>query len=190
MKHLLVLISLQIILSLKKVKGQWLSVPNSQEKYHVIVLLVILANGGKLPPLLIINGVANGKINNDFKKNFFVKINKIFLECNSNAWCTKDIMFRWSNSIWGRNIESFNKEAIPSLLIMDQFTMHANDIVIKEIESKDTEIKFISKGMTGVLQPLDVNVDKAFKVYIKKRYIKYCYEKKNSIEKVSRDLFY
>ena len=73
---------------------------------------------------------------------------------------------------------------------MDQFTMHANDIVIKEIESKDTEIKFISKGMTGVLQPLDVNVDKAFKVYIKKRYIKYCYEKKNSIEKVSRDLFY
>lgn len=63
-----------------------------QDKCHVSVLLSILANGGKLPPLIIFKGIANGKINNDLKKNFYIKTNKIFIECNSNAWCTKDIM--------------------------------------------------------------------------------------------------
>lgn len=159
----------------------------SQDKCHVSVLLAILANGTKLPPLIIFKGIANGKIYKDLKKNFYVKNNKIFIECNSNAWCTKDIMLLWSNSIWRKYIDSFNNEPIPSLLIMDLATMDTNNIVIKDFESKDTEIQFIPKGMTSVLQPLDVSVNKPFKVHIKDRYMKYCYEK-NSTEKVSRGL--
>ena len=41
---------------------------------------------------------------------------------------------------------------------MDQATMHTDEIVIKDFESKDTEIQFIPKGMTIVIQPLDVSV--------------------------------
>ena len=44
-----------------------------------------------MPTLLIFKGVANGKIYLDLKKNFYVKNNKIFIECNSNSWCNKDI---------------------------------------------------------------------------------------------------
>ena len=83
-------------------------------------------------------------------------------------------------------VDSFNNEPIPSLLIMDQATMHTNENVIKELEKKDTEIQFIPKGMTAVLQPLDVAVNKPFKAHIRNRYIQYCYAK-NSIERVSRD---
>ena len=97
-----------------------------------------------------------------------------------------DIMYNWINSIWGKYIDSFNNEPIPALLIMDQATMHTNENVIKELESKDTEAQFIPKGMTGVLQSLDVVVNKPFKTHIKNRYIQYCYTKK-SIERVSRD---
>ena len=48
-------------------------------------------------------------------------------------------------------------------------------------------MKFIPKGVTSILQPLDVSVNRPFKVHVKNRYIKCCYEK-NSIEKVSRGL--
>ena len=37
-------------------------------------------------------------------------------------------MLRWSTSIWKKYIDFFNNEPIPSLLIMDQATMHTNDI--------------------------------------------------------------
>ena len=95
----------------------------------------------------------------------------------------KDFMLRWSNSIWRKYIDSLNKKPIHSLLIIDQATIHINDIDIKAFESKDTEIKFIPKGITSVLQPIDENENNPFKVHIKKRYIKLFYEK-NSIEKV------
>ena len=49
-------------------------------------------------------------------------------------------MFRWSNNIWRKYIDSFNNESIPSLLIMDQAKIHTNGIVIKGFESKDNEI--------------------------------------------------
>ena len=68
-------------------------------------------------------------------------------------------MYNWINSIWRKYIDSFNNESIPALLIMDQATMHTNENVIKELESEDSEVKFIPKGMTGVLQPLDVAVN-------------------------------
>lgn len=115
-------------------------------KSHVSVILTILANGGKLTPLLIFKGVSNGSIYNNLKNNLYVKHKKIYIEFNQNAWCTKDIMLQWSNNIWRKYIDSFNKEfLIPCLLIMDQATMNTNEIVVKEFESKNTVVKFIPK---------------------------------------------
>ena len=53
---------------------------------------------------------------------------------------------------------------------MDQATMTTNEVVIKELEKKDKEILFILKGMTNVLQPLDVSINKPFKTHLKNRY--------------------
>ena len=41
----------------------------SQDKCHVLVLLTVLTNGGKLPPLLIFKGVPNRNISKEIKKN-------------------------------------------------------------------------------------------------------------------------
>ena len=112
----------------------------SQDKCHVSVILTILANGGKLPPLLIIfKGVSHGKIYKDLKNNTYVKNNMIYIECNAKAWLTKDISYNWL-IIFGENIRkyihAFNNEPIPCLLIMDQATMHTNEVVIKELKKK------------------------------------------------------
>ena len=71
----------------------------SRDKCHVSVILTIIANGCKLPPYLIFKGKPNGKIIRELNNNIYVKNKKIFVNCNENAWCTKDIMNKWINCI-------------------------------------------------------------------------------------------
>ena len=77
---------------------------------------------------------------------------------------------------------------VPSLLIMDQASMHITEDIIKEIEKYDTEIIFIPKGMTRILQPLDVSINKPFKTLIRKKYAEYCCNKNLSYIKISNNL--
>ena len=57
----------------------------SQDKCHVSVILTIIANGVKLPPYLIFKEKQNGKIIKELNNNIYVKMKKIFVDCNSNA---------------------------------------------------------------------------------------------------------
>ena len=50
-------------------------------------------------------------------------------------------MIIWNQNIWRKYICSFNNDIIPSLLIMDQATIHTNQEVISEFECNDTELQ-------------------------------------------------
>lgn len=52
---------------------------------------------------------------------------------------------------------------IISLLILDKASIHKIPSDNKNIEQYDTEIKFIPFGMTLILQPLEVVINKSFK---------------------------
>jgi hypothetical protein len=78
----------------------------------------------------------------------------------------------WNKLIWRKYLDSLG-DTVPSLLIMDKASMHKMPSVIKNIELNDTEFKFIPSGMTRILQPLDVAINKAFKDLIRKKYVEY-----------------
>lgn len=78
----------------------------------------------------------------------------------------------WNKLIWRKYLDSLG-DTVPSLLIMDKASMHKMTCVFKNIEQYDTEVKFIPSGMTRILQPLDVVINKPFKDLIRKKYIKY-----------------
>ena len=52
----------------QKIKNNVIIRTHSQDKCHVSVLLTVLANGGKQPPLLIFKDVPNGNISKGIKK--------------------------------------------------------------------------------------------------------------------------
>ena len=69
----------------QKGKSSFIVRTQSEDKYHVLVMLTIIANDVKLPPYLIFKGKPNGKIIKEMNNNIYVKNKKIFVDYNSNA---------------------------------------------------------------------------------------------------------
>ena len=131
--------------------------------------------------------VKGGKLNMELSENANIKSGKIFIAFNINVWCTKEIMKIWNEKKLRKYMDSLG-DMVPNLLIMDQASMHITEDIIKEIEKYDTEIIFIPKDMTRVLQPLDVTINKPFKTLIRKKYAEYCCNKNLSLAKTNNNL--
>ena len=61
------------------------------DKERISVLLGILAECRKLPPLIIFRGKPNGTIEKNLKKNRLVMDKKIFIVCQDNSWVNESI---------------------------------------------------------------------------------------------------
>ena len=93
-----------------------------KEKLRISGVLSVLANGSKLPPLLIFLGKNNGPKEEELKKNKYVLKGEIFVKCQPNAWTDHDIFMYWVNNIWFS--PSIYKTVKQSLLILDRATIH------------------------------------------------------------------
>lgn len=62
-----------------------------REKSRISCLLFITAGDIKLTPLIVFKGKLNGKIYNRLKYNNYALKNKIYIECQDNAWVTEGI---------------------------------------------------------------------------------------------------
>jgi len=56
------------------------------------------------------------------------------------------------------------------LLILDSFSVHRSDTIKNKLEHLGFDLLFIPTGMTGLLQPLDIAVNKPFKDRLKTSY--------------------
>lgn len=72
----------------------------NQEKCRLSVLLTILSNGLKLPPLLIFKSAKNGNLYNELANNINVKKGRIIITFNQKVRCTKEVMELWNKKIW------------------------------------------------------------------------------------------
>ena len=76
----------------------------NQEKCRITVLLGILADGFKLPPLIISKAKENGTVFKELSNLKYVKDGSIFIYCNENAWATKKKylygIIKYGKNIW------------------------------------------------------------------------------------------
>ena len=72
----------------------------NQEKCRITIILCIVADGDKLPPVIIFKGKTGGRIEKELSNNKYVKENKWFISVNENAWATNKIINFWLNHIW------------------------------------------------------------------------------------------
>jgi hypothetical protein len=87
---------------------------------------------------------------------------------NEKGWINEETMKRWIDKIWKKRRGSFMSPS--SLFVMDSCKVHLNERV-KNRFGKSTKLAIIPGGLTKVLQPLDISVNRSFKPNLRKRWM-------------------
>ena len=137
------------------------------EKQRVTVMLAITGDGRKLPPFLIFKRKTNPKTPKSEK----LFPDDVIVRNQEKGWMTETLMFDWLRNVW--EIRPGGLSKIPSMLCLDAFRGHLTDAVREKIHSLASDLVVIPAGMTSVLQPLDVSINKPFKGYVQEQYEKW-----------------
>ena len=129
------------------------------EKNRYTVVLACMADGTKLPPMIIYKRTMRPKGN--FPKD-------VKLHWNAKGWVDEDACKLWVKDIWTKRPGGYFKPR--SLLVWDKFSAHLTEGVRKTLDDTKTDIAVIPGGLTSILQPLDVSLNKPFKDELRKRW--------------------
>lgn len=127
------------------------------EKSSFTVVLGCHANGQKLPPMVI------------FKRKTLPKEKfpaEIIIKANEKGWMDEEMMKDWLREVYVRRPGGFF-HASPSLLICDSMRAHLTADVKKLVKQMNCELAVIPGGLTKELQPLDIGVNRPFKVRLR-----------------------
>lgn len=130
------------------------------ERLRCTVMLAVTADGNKLPPYVI------------FKRKTMPKglqlPRGILVSVQSKGWMDSEHMVKWVKSVWNRRPGALLKRS--ALLVMDSFRGHTTDEVKQLFQENNTEQIIIPGGLTSILQPLDVCLNKPFKDNLRSLY--------------------
>uniref|UniRef100_A0A8C4S949 HTH CENPB-type domain-containing protein n=1 Tax=Erpetoichthys calabaricus TaxID=27687 RepID=A0A8C4S949_ERPCA len=131
-----------------------------REKQWCTVMLTILADGKKLPPYVI------------FKRKTLPKNEKfppgIIVRAQKKGWMDNDLVIDWLKCVWQCWPGSLLK--MPNMLVMDSFRGHLTEVVKERLKDGKTDQVIIPRGMTSLLQPLDVCINRPFKAHVSGMY--------------------
>ena len=134
----------------------------SWSKRQATLVLCIFADGvARVKPKLIFHGVPGGKI---WREEHQFWDPRVTVELSESAYNNEQLLTKWMEQ------ELF--ESLPdsdSLLVMDSASFHKTDDVKKLLRDRGITLAIIPPGCTGLLQPLDVAVNKAFKALLREK---------------------
>jgi hypothetical protein len=123
------------------------------EKLRFTVVLCCMADGTKLPPLVIFKRKTMPK--GDFPPGVFVKV-------QAKGWMDEPVMKYWTGEVWEKERKGgLTKKR--SLLVMDSMNAHTTPAVTNKLTNMKTARAIIPGGLTSCCQPLDVSINKPFK---------------------------
>uniref|UniRef100_A0A669DWZ2 HTH CENPB-type domain-containing protein n=1 Tax=Oreochromis niloticus TaxID=8128 RepID=A0A669DWZ2_ORENI len=146
------------------------------EKSSFTVVLGCHANGQKLPPMVI------------FKRKTLPKEKfpaGIIIKANEKGWMDEEMMKEWLREVYVRRPGGFF-HASPSLLICDSMRAHLTADVKKLVKQMNSELAVIPGGLTKELQPLDIGVNRPFKVRLRAAWERWMTDGDHSFTKSGR----
>jgi len=143
------------------------------EKNRFTVMLACMSDGTKLPPYVI------------FKRKTLPKgipfPSDIIVRAQTKGWMDRALMKDWVNVVWSRRPGGLLK-IDHSLLVLDAFRCHRNPEFLNYIKNHHkTEVAIIPGGMTSILQPLDVGVNRPFKAMLRGKWQEWMHSGKKTL---------
>uniref|UniRef100_A0A1A8Q6G8 DDE-1 domain-containing protein n=1 Tax=Nothobranchius rachovii TaxID=451742 RepID=A0A1A8Q6G8_9TELE len=78
----------------------------------------------------------------------------------------EDMMAAWLREVYTKRRDGFFHTS-PAMLICDSMRAHLTDAVKIQVKRMNTELTIIPGGLTKELQPLDIGVNRSFKVKVR-----------------------
>lgn len=132
------------------------------EKTKFTVVLSCLADGTKLKPMVI------------FKRKTMPKMtfpSDVLVHVHENGWMDESGVHLWIEKVWNVHLDFVRNKK--RLLVWDMFRSHLTENVKKHLQRSNTATAVIPGGLTSVLQPLDVCLNKPFKDNIRSEWNKW-----------------
>ena len=99
-----------------------------------------------------------------FKRKTIPKINnkhRVVVSAQEKGWMDSEQKKVWIEKVWRAWIGGLGRRK--SLLVYDSFEAHITDTVKASFKYENTELAVIPGGLTSLLQPLNVSLNKPFK---------------------------
>lgn len=91
----------------------------------------------------------------------------MFVVTRKDGWMDEDNMLDWVKVVWGaREGGRYSR----SLLVLDAFRCHRMPAIKAALTKQKTDLAIIPGGMTKILQPLDVTVNKPMKDALRRKW--------------------
>jgi len=121
------------------------------EKNHFTCVLTVLADGTKLKPMVIFKGK---RLPKDLPQEIIVKM-------QDKGWMDEILMQTWVEKVWASRAGGLSKSK--NLLVLDSFEGHKTESVKCKFQEHNCNMMIIPGGLTSIVQPLDVCLNKPFK---------------------------
>uniref|UniRef100_K7FV89 HTH CENPB-type domain-containing protein n=1 Tax=Pelodiscus sinensis TaxID=13735 RepID=K7FV89_PELSI len=130
------------------------------EKSRFTLMLACMADGPKLPPYIVFKPKT-------MPKNIIFP-NTVHVCVHLKAGLMKSLMLDWLQMVWVKQTGGLMRKR--SLMVLDAFWCHHMPSVKKRLQQDKTDLAIIPGGMTKMLQPLDVTVNKTMKDALRRKW--------------------
>lgn len=135
------------------------------EKMRITCMLAAMSDGTKLPPYIILNRktIPKDPIPNG-----------LAVRAQEKGWMNEALVIDWVKTIWQYRPDGLRNKK--SLLVLDSYAAHKCESVRRALYNNNTRLAIIPGGMTCILQPMDVCLNKPFKANLKKMWSQWMIE--------------
>ncbi|KAG3009947.1 hypothetical protein PC123_g14230 [Phytophthora cactorum] len=89
----------------------------------------------------------------------------------AKAYCDQKVMEEWIENVWAPDIQG------PNVLVLDSLKTHKMECIrTRLVANAHTSVVYVPPGVTGLAQPMDIAVMKAFKDRLRDIYVKFVIE--------------
>jgi len=130
------------------------------------VALTVTAAGNILPPYIVYKGTEGGTIH---KRELPNHPSGAIYTVQKKAWFDERVMLHWVEHVLRPYVATAPVGVIP-IIFLDSFKVHLLGSVANAIQNIGVQLEYIPPGCTGLVQPIDVGINKPYKSSMTKVY--------------------
>ena len=153
-----------------------------QEKIRFSLVLTISSNGKKCRSMIIFKNLKKAPRPPKGKK----WPANVVVTASKGGSMSQDLMKQWIEEVWQKRLGNYFSNSGQNLLIFDSHRAHITKTILTTLKNSRTKVSIVPGGMTPLIQPLDVSVNRSVKAKWAKKWRDWMEEAANSFKKTKQ----